>query len=274
MAGDRVADAASAAASTPALRVRPYVPSDNAAVVRIWRRGFLELAPYVRADMRLPVAALLLLAGAGAHFGGGAPPALALALPAALATAFYGTPAGLAFARWALSFGVASQERRDMAPSAVLEAKWARPGRSAFFVAEAPPGGPVVGCVAVIGHHALHSERASGLPPAPGEASMWRLSVEETVRRAGVGRALVAAAEGWAARAGFSRLSLITGNPESKAAYARLGYALEREADAARVLWAGAPPRGPLDGAVRSARRAMLRARLGRGNILVKEGLR
>jgi hypothetical protein len=93
--------------------------------------------------------------------------------------------------------------------------------------------------------HTLHAERAPGVPPRAGEASVWRLTTVPAARGRGVGRALMAAAEAWAAAEGAHHVSLITGNAESKAFYRRIGYAPETLDRAAAVVFGSPAPTVP-----------------------------
>ena len=73
---------------------------------------------------------------------------------------------------------------------------------------------------------------------------------------------------------GSARMSLLTGNPESARFYARLGYRVESEAAARRVLFGDAHAAGPHTGAgLRGALKLrFLRSRIHeRGSILVRD---
>ena len=69
------------------------------------------------------------------------------------------------------------------------------------------------------------------------EAHVGELVVAAEASRLGVGRALMTAAEGWAAAQGLGRLSLVTGaaNAGARAFYAALGY-VEEEVRLSRPL--------------------------------------
>ncbi len=67
------------------------------------------------------------------------------------------------------------------------------------------------------------SETQPGPDPEP-TASIWRLSVDESMQRQGVATALMAAAEQWAGRQGFKSLQLITGNATAQTFYRHIGY--------------------------------------------------
>eukprot|EP00927_Polykrikos_kofoidii_P051799 TRINITY_DN45590_c0_g1_i1.p1 TRINITY_DN45590_c0_g1~~TRINITY_DN45590_c0_g1_i1.p1 ORF type:complete len:238 (-),score=21.42 TRINITY_DN45590_c0_g1_i1:136-849(-) len=71
-------------------------------------------------------------------------------------------------------------------------------------------GGAVVGCCAV---RTGNSENAAAAPPHVDCCSVWRVSVDEDVRRRGVGIELMRAAEDWARQKGKTRMCLVTGNP-------------------------------------------------------------
>ena len=243
------------------LTIRRYRPSDYAAVLRIWRAGFEELAPDVYASIAPPVAAAL---GAGA--------ALAFALhrrttgcALAASAALLLSRAGLWLLTALLRRGIDRQAAADMTPEALAEGVWSTPS-SAFWVAESASG-EVIGCVGVKGGDTLHKERADrSLGPLPGEASVWRLSVDARARRLGAARALMAAAAAWAAARGVTRVSLICGNAASKRAYARMGYAPISAQVAESFIFRGAPRAGLSD----AMRRQMLASRTRRGNILAK----
>jgi GNAT superfamily N-acetyltransferase len=115
-----------------------------------------------------------------------------------------------------LTIGVAPW--RD--PGAVRDAvrSWVRDavgGTDPVWVAEA--GGAVVGFV-----HAGERAHFSG----ERDGYVGELVVAEDVARQGIGRALLAAAERWAAGRGLRRLTLETGaaNATARAFYAALGY--------------------------------------------------
>jgi ribosomal protein S18 acetylase RimI-like enzyme len=192
----------------------------------------------------------------------GAAPALALA-------AILHSPAFSWLLGQALRQGIKRETARDMATPELVAAKWMRPGLSDFLVAERAEDGAVVGCVAVVAQHTFFKEArrapgsAVGSAPAagggsggggatdpapdamPGEASIWRLSVDGSARRLGVGRLLMAEAERWAAEHGCAHVSLVTGNADSQAFYRRLGYAVEAPQRARVALFgAAAQPTG------------------------------
>jgi ribosomal protein S18 acetylase RimI-like enzyme len=266
----------SAAAVSGGLVLRLYTDTDNAAVTDLWMRGFLEMAGPAHAKIAAsPTAFAVFAAAAAAAWALRAPPVVPVCA-LAFGTMLY-TPAGLALYRALLWQGIRRQAHATMRPETFSE-KWlctappgAAPGawderRTAFFVAvraDDPSGAPV-GCVAVKCEHTLHRERLAGVEAARGEASIWRLTTAPSARRLGVGRALMEAAEAFARRAGCSSMSLITGNDESKAFYARVGYTLEQEPRARAVLFGeGGEPRGVL-GLVKSQ---ALRVRLAGRNI-------
>jgi GNAT superfamily N-acetyltransferase len=252
---DAPAGAAASAASSllpEGVTIRDYRKEDEAAVVPMWKRGFHEMAPHSYARLfsgPAPfISFLSIAAGVGLGFGAWRTAAVIAAAGAALYT-----PAG----EWALSglFWqiVGLQARASMVG---IESRWMVPGQAHFYVAEV--AGRPVGCVAVKGVHTLNSERARGVAPLAGEASVWRLTVDPSARKLGLGRALMATAEEWARGQGFRHVSLITGNPESQAFYARLGYAPESEERARAVLFGGGQPAFPLG----TAKARFLRTRL------------
>jgi hypothetical protein len=78
----------------------------------------------------------------------------------------------------------------------------------------------------------------------------------------------MAAVEAWAAARGYAAVSLVTGNPESRAFYERIGYASEAEPRARRVIFG---PTGEARGLAAAAKLRMLRRRLNvNRTILVK----
>jgi GNAT superfamily N-acetyltransferase len=81
------------------------------------------------------------------------------------------------------------------------------------------PGGRVAGWIHVKGQHSLESDRY---------ALIAGLVVDRTVRRQGVGRSLIGAAEEWAHSKGYSviRVSTNTARHESRPFYEAAGYAL------------------------------------------------
>ena len=258
------------------LRVRPIdVERDYDTVVPLWQRGFLEMSADIHARLRgvLPaVCAAAALLGACAAAWPAAPrgAAAAAAVVAASAAALASEALGGRLLRAALWQGILRQTARDMTRG-TLAAAWCVPGASAFLVAEDARSGRVLGCVAVRAQHTLHKEaqEAGRAAPPPGEASVWRLSVAPEARRAGVGRALMRAAETWARARGCAHISLVTGNTASKVFYRQLGYELEDAARAARVLFGPTCRPSGLLGWLKSS---MLHARLSpaRGTVFCK----
>ena len=110
----------------------------------------------------------------------------------------------------------------------------------------------VVGCVCVRMKHTCYREASKGVEEPAGEASVWRLSVEPSVRKHGVGRALMEAAEAYAVEHHAKHMSLITGNEQSRKFYQRLGYTDETEARAKRVLFGPTLQPSTLVGAMRA----------------------
>ncbi len=258
--------------------VRPYQPADNAEVVRIWRAGFLEMADdlYTHSFRSVGTASVMAVVVA----------ALALLLPMAAAALGLLLCAMLALPRFgrrvlvtALRAPVAAMAKSSMGP-VTLPATWLRPGYTFLVAVEAvgkPGGGAaaapqerVVGCVAVAPRHTLHKERlvGAGAPPAPHEASVWRLAVDANVRRYGVGRLLMAAAHAAAVAGGARNVSLITANRASMAFYHRLGYAGETERRACDVLF-GAGQEAAAHGLQGRMKLWSLRTRLRKGNAMV-----
>jgi GNAT superfamily N-acetyltransferase len=91
----------------------------------------------------------------------------------------------------------------------------------ALFAAEAGDGA-VLGWLHVFGEHLLEEPVSY--------AEIGGLVVDESARRQGVGRALLRAAEEWAARHGYPELRLRTSSrrEDAHAFYRRSGYVLEK----------------------------------------------
>ena len=233
-----------------AVTVRGYQDKDHAAVVAIWKTGFYELGPQV---IRSLTPSLSVALGLGIFAGALSDrPLLLLGSVASLFT-LHAFPSAVGTAL--IAPGVEASYRKDMTPDK-LPLVWGRHGVSTFFVAVGEDG-EVLGCGAVRRGHTL-------LPPSEApttEASMWRLAVAPSARRRGVGRALVLAATEWCAAHGYTRLTLITGNNESKRMYAACGFVGES-------LDACYTHAGVTAGSIRGWH---LQRRVASGNILVKE---
>jgi len=248
------------------VRIRPLEAADVEVVAPLWAAGFAEMGPLMYDSIRRsPVTALVALAAVAGALAARA--WVTAGLLAAGAAALYTPALGGALLQRLLAAGIESQRRRDMTPDTIFRT-WRVPGASEFLVAVA--GGRIVGCVAVAAHHTLHKERAAGVPARPGEASVWRLSVDPSARRLRIGRRLMDAAEAWAAAHGATAVTLVTGNVASKQFYRRIGYATESMPRARHVLFgpAGAHPVGWLD----RARHLRLSSRLhpSSGTVFVK----
>jgi GNAT superfamily N-acetyltransferase len=122
--------------------------------------------------------------------------------------------------------------------------------KSPYMVAELD--GRVVGCVCVRMKHTCYREASKGVEEPVGEASVWRLSVDASVRKHGVGRALMVAAEAFAVEHSAKYMSLITGNEHSRKFYQRLGYTDEAEGRARRVLFGPSLQPSTLVGSLRA----------------------
>lgn len=257
------------------LIVRPYRDGDYDAVLPLWQAGFAELGLHLHRSLTSwrSLATLAAAAGVAAALQRWTLAGAIVAGAAALLT-----PVGRAAVSSLIWPGVWAETRRDMTPAALRD-RWATPGQSSFWVAESD--GVVVGCVGVRGEHTLYKERrfdAAAAPPPGGEASVWRLSVAPSARRLGVGRALMAALEAWAVQHGYTSLTLVCGNPDSKKFYASLGYTRVPLEDAVAAVW-GVPggeaglraARGGQLGLSDRLKLFALRGRVeGRGNILGK----
>ena len=259
-------------ASNASIAIRRYTPADHDDVVRIWQLGFLEMANSSYADARLPFAAVL----AGSAVACAVVGWRAAACVLGGATVAWLSPLGLVAVRAAMWQSILAQTRATMA-QAQFESKWLR-APNTFLVAHA--SGQVVGCVAVrCGSHTLQKEqvrRVAGGGAAAGVASpllfssVWRLSVDAGARHLGIGRLLMEHAEAHAAAQDCKAVTLITGNPASKAFYARLGYKPESLGVAASVVFGptGRPARfSPVEWLKSSA----LRFRISKGNVLRKD---
>ncbi len=82
------------------------------------------------------------------------------------------------------------------------------------------------------------------MPTVPHEAAIFRMAVDPSLRRRGLGRALMDAAHAHAAAHGATIISLETGNEASKKFYASLGYTSESLDRALAVLYG--PSRRPV----------------------------
>jgi ribosomal protein S18 acetylase RimI-like enzyme len=226
--------------------VRRMRPGEDRILEPMWRRGFHEMHATAYARMQTSPAFWVFVA-ANAAFGAWHLLAAAAPQPALLWRALVGCGA-CAFAaalatpplgRRIVSFFMwrAVKNQRFLFKSAGGSAE------PAYWVAEAAEGGALLGCVCVKLSHTLEREREAGAAAAPGEASVWRLTVDPAARKLGVGRALMAEAERFAQQQGCRAMSLITGNEGSRAFYAKLGYACEESARARRAVFGerGAP---------------------------------
>jgi ribosomal protein S18 acetylase RimI-like enzyme len=111
-----------------------------------------------------------------------------------------------------------------------------------YFVALSQPSQSIVGCVCVKAQHTLSGEREAGVPVVAGEASVWRLTVDPSTRRLGVGKLLMQEAEQYAVARGCKAMTLVTGNDASKKFYLDIGYQQERSDRALRVLFPASQP--------------------------------
>ena len=120
------------------------------------------------------------------------------------------------------------------ADEAAAAAAAARRRRRAFFVVEdaaplpdAPPR--LLGMIGVRecpqGSGRLRPRRHARQAATTTTASIWRLTVAEHARGAGLGARLLEAAEAFARDAGFTRVVLQTANPIAVRFYTRRGYA-------------------------------------------------
>lgn len=253
-------EAVQPSATASSILVRTLTPRDHALVVPMWQQGFLEMWPHIQARLCRSwlihgivgsLVAAGLLTRSKVCFG------LSLAFGAFIHSAASGW-----ILRKLLWQGVLRETARDMAEPRIYE-KYLSPGHSTFLVAENERG-EILGCVAVLCLHTLHKEARAGVPPMPGEASIWRLSVQPSARRLGVGRRLMAEAEAWARANGCRHISLVTGNADSQRFYTRLGYGPETVERARRVLFGERSPWSY--GPVAWLKAAMLHSRLSPGS--------
>lgn len=109
----------------------------------------------------------------------------------------------------------------DTPPALVAErlTAFAASVADAVFVADGPPGAPLLG---VVSAHALPLFHTTGQL-----VRLTALAVRADAQGRGVGRALMAAAEDWAWRAGARRVEVTSGDHRSgaHAFYQALGYA-------------------------------------------------
>lgn len=275
------------------VRLRPLrLPDDLSVVVPLWQSGFAEMGPHVYARAIGGRRALFLAVGAALCLGLLVVGARRAFLPALLVVGAVATPClGERVVMALLWLGIYAQTWATMRSGNAR--MWLKPNHSNFIVAEvtAPPAthsgggsgdssGPATttigGCVAVRMTHTLHAERRRGVATVGDEASVWRLTVAPSLRGTGLGRTLMAAAEAWAAGLGAAHISLITGNPESRRFYQRIGYTSETMPRAVRVVFGD----GASEGAIASCgwgplawlKLQRLRGRLGaNGTVLVRE---
>lgn len=106
-----------------------------------------------------------------------------------------------------------------------LMANWSGEDRC-MFVADLM--GQVVGCCGV--KRGSTSDQVEPLNST--HYSVWRVSVDKTVRCCGVGRSLMQSAEAWGRTAGGKEMHLVTGNLIARRFYQRLGYSCIKEGSA------------------------------------------
>ena len=268
------------------VKIRAYQPEDYDAVLRIWQSGFAELAPHAYTAIANRTHFLI---GLGVAVGSYAARVPVLPFVVAAWRAFVLSPLGRSALSFLLWRGIRAQTNDDMLPH-LIPKKWQQKGTSEFFVAEERATGDIIGCAAVLNQHTLYKDvRRASTPwfgwfghktptqqvvrPSGGqsgvECSVWRVSVDSSKRQHGAGRALMSAVESWALAHGFTRVSLVTGNADSKKFYAALGYEPESLAVMRRELVGYEP-----DERLTLFQRVHLRnlsARHSSGNILVKE---
>lgn len=216
--------------------VRDFREEDVDIVYNMWRWGFYEM----REDgfERLYSSRVLHIIMASSSFailryGFSLPSYISLVIPLSLiATDLYGLHSlykkflerlhGTLF--WQIIGLVGSS---DMKTSKGLISYWMKPNYSHFWVAEVQ--NKIVGCVACRLQHALihPSSSQSNESFKTAEASIWRLTVDPSCRKLGIGRILMDHAEKWAVEHGADHMSLVTANRASALFYRRLGYTIE-----------------------------------------------
>jgi len=236
--------------------IRDYRDSDNAVVTRIWMEGFHEMSKGPNGSIKKMQTSLWPIAvfgglGALSYIARG-PYFLSIFL-VGFGVSLY-TPIGSFLYSHAFWQAIKAQAKQSMAESTFHE-KWMNNGggstssstssttwdksRTHFFVAQLSddPTGTPIGCVGIKSVHTLHHERDTKAQDMPFEASIWRLSVDDSMRGEGIGRLLMQSAEKWAKDvAGCKNMTLITGNEDSKVFYTRVGYKPESEERALAVL--------------------------------------
>ena len=226
--------------------IREYRDEDEAIAFKLWKEGFYEM----RQDgfewlSEHPVYHLvnLCLSYILLHFLLGFSPLLSLAIPLSIGlldrlTSFHLYTSCMRLLHGFLFWhAIDLIGRKDMKSCAAVRRVWMRPSFSNFWVAEVD-GNPV-GCVACKMTHTLLDSKSATLFSDGGnakEASVWRLSVDPSARRYGLGRRLMATAERWAGEQGARRVSLITGNKSSKQFYQRIGYLVQPAEEAAEIV--------------------------------------
>jgi GNAT superfamily N-acetyltransferase len=96
---------------------------------------------------------------------------------------------------------------------------WMNQNDRTMLVATDSSEGLIVGCIGVkVGKDMTKQETGSTV------ASVWRMSVEESFRRQGVGLSLIRAAEEWARQQGCSSVVLETTNKFAAQFYIKAGY--------------------------------------------------
>lgn len=259
-------EASSTHNNTGPIIIRQYDRNDYCYVLPIWQKGFRELSKDAHRDMSSSKVTVFMLSIAAAALVSGRTLAAASIL---MGAGVLRSAMGEALIGRLMDIAIRRETSRDMTQEA-LNTRWAKPGESAFFVAEYK--GRVIGCVGVLGKHTLYKEqrRSASNPNKGDEASIWRLSVDASARRLGVGKKLVARVEEWCKEQGYTRISLVCGNTESKRFYERIGYKQVPFERAVAMMFGGFPDKitGTGLGIIDRLKLAALRRRVGRGNLL------
>ena len=124
--------------------------------------------------------------------------------------------------------------RREDGDMHDIRKSWCRESAQMFVATERDK---VVGCVAVkVGTRASDNDSSldtiSIAPPKgvlsalddPDSCSVWRLAVDEPVRRVGIGTALMDEAERWCLEKGRRKMQLMSANPAAQRFFQRLHY--------------------------------------------------
>jgi len=130
----------------------------------------------------------------------------------------------------------ALKEDGDVGPNGInLMPKWNAKATRRMFVAVLDDNNErVVGAVGVRKGYEENEEH----DPDCKLASIWRMSVDTSVRRQGVGLALIEKAEDWARENKCTRMKLVTANPVAGRFYVeKAGYEIRQAKETATCWW-------------------------------------